>query len=718
MKILQNKINTILSIYFVLNTLSITAQVSFMEDNNQWNLETDNLSYCIRVHNNKLYNCYFGAKISAGSVESYLFDNPEIPVRGGFPDESPILEVVFKDGTRDLDLEYESYSTSKTNGFDQLSITLKDTYYPIQVISHYRIIPKIDIIEKWIEVKNTGKDIIKIENAKSASLWLPRGGYEMTHYAGIHWHDFQPEKTLLTQGIKTIQSKNFKTYGSSFFTVRPQDENDEYQGNVWYGQLHYSGNWKNDFESMYDDRVQISSGINFWDTEWNLKTNEIFITPVFSFGFTQNGTNKTAQNYADYTREIILPSKRNKTPRPVLYNSWYATEFDVNEEQQLHLAQVAKEVGVEMFVIDDGWFKGRIADNAGLGDWEVDKNKFPNGLNPMIEKINNMGMDFGIWIEPEMVNPNSDFYREHPDWVLHFKNRERTLGRNQLMLNLARQDVFDYLYDSFYKLLKDHNIKYIKWDMNKSLSEPGWPDADPLLQREVRVRYIENLYKLFDKLTTAFPDVWFETCSSGGGRVDLGIFKRTDVAWVSDNIDPVDRILIQYGYLNIFPANTMISWTGYYDNHGVKPSLEFRFDVAMSGVLGIGNDVIKWTSEEIEIAKQKVERYKEIRETVHNGDLYKISSPFTSNRSILQFNDKAHAKKSILFFYQLEDHLKGSSAYPYQNKFVRLRGLDPLSTYKIEGNNQLITGRELMNVGVQYPLLKSYTSKIIVIEKQ
>ncbi len=383
------------------------------------------------------------------------------------------------------------------------------------------------------------------------------------------------------------------------------------------------------------------------------------------------------------------------------------------------MAKVAKEIGIEMFVIDDGWFKGRINDRAGLGDWTVDKNKFPNGLSSMIKQINNMGLDFGIWIEPEMVNKNSDLYRKHPDWVLHFENRPRTEGRNQLMLNLARQDVFDYLYNSFYDLLKNHNIKFVKWDMNKSLTEPGWPEADTSMQREVRIRYIDNLYKLIDKLTAEFPDIWFETCSSGGGRVDLEIFKRADFAWASDNIDPADRIFIQYGYLNAFPANTMISWTGYYDNRGVKPELEFRFDVAMSGVLGIGNDITKWTKEEKEIAKRKVAEYKSIRETVHNGNLYRLSSPFTSNRCILQYNDKeTDANRSVIIFYQLENQLKGSSAYPHQNKFVRLKGLNPESLYQINGENAYITGADLMNIGIAYPLSKSYTSKILVIEKQ
>ena len=683
---------------------SITVTNS--EGQHMWVLETKNMSYILKVNNKQLHQLYYGQKIeSENLIPYYAEEKPEIPVRGGSPSKLPIVEVVFSDGTRDLELIYDDFNIKHNEGYALLQIRMKDSYYPFVLTVNYKVVEEYDIIEKWIEVKNLGSDNIKVENLMSGSLWLTQGAYEMTHITGIYLHDFQPETALLTKGVKTIESKNFKTYGSSYFTLTHQGEKNLQNGSTWYGQLHYSGNWRTDFESMPNDEVQVVSGINFWDTELNLEQNESFSTPIFCFGFTPDGTDAVARNFSDYIRNLIIPEKRNKHPRPVIYNSWYATGFNINEQQQLSLAKVAKEIGVEMFVIDDGWFKGRIDSRGGLGDWTVDKNKFPNGLNPLINQVNKMGMDFGIWIEPEMVNPNSDLYRNHPDWVLHFQNRKRTEGRNQLMLNLARKDVFDYLYDSYFELLSNHNIRFVKWDMNKELTEPGWPEADATIQREVRIRYIENLYKLIDKLTNAFPDVWFETCSSGGGRVDIEILKRTDFAWVSDNIDPVDRIFIQYGYLGAFPANTMISWTGYHDFNGVSPSLDFRFDVAMSGVLGIGNDIAKWEKEEIDIAKAKITLYKNIRETIHNGRLYRLSSPFESNRAILQFNSD-DKNKSVIFCYKLEDHLKGSTSYPYQKKYFKLMGLIPDALYKIDDGNEIFKGSDLMNIGIKFPSMK------------
>jgi alpha-galactosidase len=292
--------------------------------------------------------------------------------------------------------------------------------------------------------------------------------------------------------------------------VRPGDESEDTSGAAWFGTLQYSGNWRIDFDKVFNGRLQIVGGINFWDTNWDLKAGTTFETPKFIIGYTRSGSEGAAQNLTAYIRKIILPKQWRNKLRPVLYNSWYATTFNVNEEQQLALAKIAKEIGVELFVIDDGWFKGRNGDHAGLGDWTVDKKKFPDGLQPMIKKINDMGMDFGIWVEPEMVNPNSDLYRAHPDWVFNFPHRTRHEGRNQLMLNLAREDVYQYLLKSLSALLSENNIKFIKWDHNRTLSEPGWPDAPVAEQREVRIRYINNLYRLIDALRSRFPDVQFE----------------------------------------------------------------------------------------------------------------------------------------------------------------------------------------------------------------
>ena len=583
---------------------------------------------------------------------------------------------------------------------------------------YIRVLPEYDLLEKWIEIKNTGqKEIIRIENAQSGGFFLPKDDYYLTHLSGTWGNEFQPNNTRLTQGVKTLHVKDFRSFGSSFFALRPGGETSETRGKVWYGSLIYSGNWRADFEKSAYGEVQVVSGINFWDQEITLKSGEVFSTPKMLIGYTENGMEGVSKNLTSFTREQILPQKHRNEIRPVLYNSWYATTFNVNEEHQLALARIAKEIGVEMFVIDDGWFKGRVNDQAGLGDWTVDKHKFPNGLKPMIEKINAMGLDFGIWVEPEMVNPNSDLYRAHPDWVFHYPNRTRHTGRNQLMLNLAREDVYEYLYNSLYKLLDENNIKFIKWDMNKSLTDPGFPSANTEDQRSVRIKYVENLYRLIESLRKAFPDVWFENCASGGGRIDLGMLSRMDFAWVSDNTDPVDRIFIQYSYLNAFPANTMISWVTHEDWHRQHHPLDFKFDVSMSGVLGVGNDLTKWTEKEKAIAKEKIALYKEIRETVQFGDHYRLISPYENNSSILQYVNKDKSE-SVVFVYSLAEYPNNAISETRRSKEIQLRGLQDDALYIIEGNENAFAGKFLMEKGIAFPLSGAYKSKIFKIKKQ
>lgn len=703
-----------LSIFLLLSCASVqflSGQIRSNDTEQEWFLNTDAMTYKLAIVDNKLYSQYYGKKIKDSLIVPWV-ERQEVAVRGGEVDKTPALEVIFKDGTRDLDLIFSKAEIREDDGVQVLRIDLKDTHYPITVSSYYKLLPKYDIIERWIELNNTGTDNIRIEKALSASLWLPENNYELTHFSGTWGNEFQPNTTLLTQGRKIVENRNFKSYGSSLFLVNGPNGATEDRGEVWYGQVHYSGNWSLEFDKQARGELQIVGGINFWDTEWTLKPDTTFKTPVFSFGYSNEGVGKVSRNYGAYTRDRILPERHRHEVRPVIYNSWYATEFDVNEKQQLALAEVAKKIGVETFVIDDGWFKGRVNDKSGLGDWTVDKNKFPNGLNPLIKKVNDMGMDFGIWVEPEMVNPDSDLYRAHPDWVLHFDNRKRTLGRNQLMLNLAREDVYEYLYKSLHDLLKNHDVTYLKWDMNKNLTEPGWPGEDLSVQHEVRIRYIANLYRLIDALRKEFPDLWIETCSSGGGRVDLEIFKRTDVAWASDNIDPADRVMIQYAYLNAFPANTMVSWTGHQERHGITYDLGFHFDVSMSGVLGIGNDITKWDQEEVALATDKIKRYKAIRNTVQNGDLYRLVSPFESNISALQYVAK-NRSETVLFCYQLEERLKGSSSFPHKNQILKLKGLKKDAVYTLEDTGKKYSGSDLMEQGIAFPLTKAYTSAIL-----
>lgn len=705
-------------IFLILFSLTAPAEdIKTYDDGKSWTLFSGVSAYNIRVRDNAPAELYhFGTAARDFSLQDKAV-GPELPVRGGHYVCRPVAEVVFNDGVRDLELEFVKYEIDRTGEYPVLVLVHKDIHYPLEIIEYIKVIDDYGLYEKRTEIRNTGKkhDVV-IENLQSGNFYLPKDQYEMYSLTG-HWGDeFQPSVTLLTPGVKSVEVKNFRSFGSSFFAVRPEGETSRTSGKVWFGTLKYSGNWRMDFEKFTTGEVQVASGINFWDQSMTLKPGESFVSPEWVFGYTENGMDGVTGSLTGYTRDkIVHPSHRGQV-RPVLYNSWYATEFDVNEEQQLELAGIAKDLGVEIFVIDDGWFKGRFNDNGGLGDWTVDRTKFPDGLSPLIRKINEMGMDFGIWIEPEMVNENSDLYRAHPDWVLHYPTRTRHTYRNQLMLNLAREDVYQYLYRSISALLKEYNIKYVKWDFNRGISEPGWPDAGKDSQRTVRIRYVQNLYRLYDALRAEFPDVWFENCASGGGRVDLGLISKTDFCWASDNTDPVDRTFIQYSYLGAFPANTMISWVTFEDHHRQGHPIDFKFDVALCGVLGIGYDITEWTDEEKTVAAGKVALYKEIRETVHNGEQYLLVSPYLSDRSALQFVSR-DGKESVVFVYNLAEDLQNSSPETRSSPLITLKGLDPDADYRIDGIEGIHSGASLLNYGVEFPVYGAYKSGIFKIHR-
>lgn len=717
----MNLIKQLFTLLFLFAAGSIQAQsqpVTTGKDGKSWTLQTQSAIYHLGLSEEGTVGMYYFGCKSQDATKLRRPLGEEVTVRGGYSATTPMIEAIFRDRVRDIELTYTSSEVQTRDGYTTLVIRQQDTHYPLSVTEYIRVLPEYDLLEKWIEIKNTGKKgAIEIENAQSGTFFLPKNTYELTHLAGIWGYEYQPHTTKLTQGLKTFQVKDFRSFGSSFFAVRPEGEQAETWGEVWFGSLQYSGNWRMDLEKYPRGEVQVTGGIHFWDQTLTLQPGKSFVTPKMVIGYTRRGMEGVSQNLASYTRENILYPSHRRKPRPVLYNSWYATTFDVNEAHQLALAKTAKELGVEIFVIDDGWFKGRINDKAGLGDWTVDKNKFPGGLQPMIEKINAMGLDFGIWIEPEMVNPNSDLYRAHPDWVFHYPNRTRHEGRNQLMLNLAREDVYQYLYKSFSTLLRENNIKYIKWDMNKSLTDPGFPSAPAEEQRSVRIKYVENLYRLLETLRSEFPDVWFENCASGGGRVDLGMMARTDFSWASDNTDPVERTFIQYAFLNAFPSNSLISWVTHEDWHKQSHPLAFKFDVAMCGVLGIGYDITKWTEKEKAVAREKIALYKEIRATVHQGDHYRLVSPYENNRSVLQFVNRQKSE-SVVFVYNLAEYPDNAIRETQRSQKVKLRGLESEVSYRIEGIEGDYTGRELMDIGIEWPVYEAFKSRIFKIVKR
>lgn len=700
-----------------------------LTDPNGWIIRTKSSAYQLSISSGKRVTPVFYGPVQQADYNkknaAWNDRVEEIPVRGAYPFKTPAVEVIYNDNVRDADLEYVNGEVIEVEGRSTLKIVQKDRNYPLQIISYIRVLEEFDILEKWMEVSNTGKKgDITVEKLLSANIVLPTDEYVLTQLSGKELHEFQQYESLLTPGIKIIENKAFKSnFNAPWFLVRPKTSANEENGPAWFGSLHYSGNWQLIFDKTFNAGLQILGGINFWDTELNLKPGDFFQTPKLSVGFVEQGAEGAARNISDYVRKTILPAAHRNDMRPVLFNSWYATTYHLNEEQQLGMAKIAADLGVELFVIDDGWYKGREGSTKGLGDWEVDKKKFPNGLSSLIKGVNDLGMKFGIWVEPECVNLNSDVYRAHPDWILKFPGRRETPYR--VFLNLAKEEVYNYLLTSLSKLLSENKIDFIKWDQNTYLADVGWPDAPVSIQKEVRLRFINNLYRLIDELKKRFPNVWLESCASGGGRVDLGMLSRMDQAWTSDNTTAVDRLFIQYGYLGALPANTMVSWVIEKIANQVhqETSLSYKFDVAMSGVLGIGYDIRKWTKDEQAIAKKKIEVYKNIRPVVQQGILYRLVSPFENNRCALQYNS-ADRDSSVIFCYNMAEYLPGSQLINRESALLKLKGLDPDKKYILQrpgdekDKGSIYRGDFLMNIGIEWPVKNSFQSGILIVTKE
>jgi alpha-galactosidase len=388
----------------------------------------------------------------------------------------------------------------------------------------------------------------------------------------------------------------------------------------------------------------------------------------------------------------------------VLFNSWEATNFDISEEQQGTLARRAAAIGVELFVVDDGWFGTRTSDRAGLGDWTPNRDRFPSGLKPLADYVRALGMQFGIWVEPEMVNPDSELYRAHPDWVQYQTGRNRTEFRNQLVLNLAREDVQEYLWEQLDTLLSSAPIDYVKWDFNRCFTDAGWP-GEPYPQR-LWVDHVRGFYALLDRLRAAHPGVAFESCSGGGGRIDLGVLSRTDQVWTSDNTDPLDRLAIQHGFSQIHPARVMAAWVTDSPNtqlNGRVSSLRFRFVSAMAGVLGVGGGLAEWTEEELAEAGRWVNLYKEIRPVVQRGDLYRLRPP-QGGLSAVQY--VLGDETVVLAWLQAQK-------YGEPVPSLRLRGLDPTATYECRETGEVHRGGVLLHHGLRTGLRGDLDATVI-----
>jgi alpha-galactosidase len=465
----------------------------------------------------------------------------------------------------------------------------------------------------------------------------------------------------------------------------------ERDGEVWSTALAWSGTWRITAHRTRDDRLSVTGGAGHDGVRRMMRPGEEWTTPAYCGLYAADGFGGTSRRWHSYIRAHVLPAPEEL--RPVLYNSWEGNWFDVNEANQFRVAGVAAGLGVELFVMDDGWFGRRVNDNAGLGDWWHNPDRFPNGLSPLVEEVHRLGMRFGIWVEPEMVNPDSDLYRAHPDWVLHMPHRRRTELRNQLVLNFARTDVVDWAHEWLDRLVGENDVDFLKWDMNRAFTEAGWPsheDADRLW-----FDHTAGVYAVIDRLRERHPGLRIESCASGGGRVDLGILARTDQVWTSDNTDPMDRIPIQDGYTQLYPAITMGAWASESPNplnQRVTP-LRFRFHVAMAGALGVSGDLTQWPAKELDEARELIATYQRIRPIVQHGDLYRLVPPGQS--TAVQY---VHERETVVLFWRTVAH------HGQPQPALRLAGLDPTARYVDQETGAAYDGAILLHHGLPVDL--------------
>lgn len=614
--------------------------------------------------------------------ESQLDGREEYPVEGGPRFVRPALSVRTAE-RRGTEWRFARYATGDE---DELRLTFQDDGLTITL--HYRM--RDDVVERWVTLANAGPEV-EVLRADSATWTLPhREEWRLSQLHGAWVAESLLTSGPLAYGDKVIGSRRGHTGHQHLPWVALDNDATEEHGEVYGCALAWSGSWRIAVARLPDARVQISGGAGYDDSGLLcLAEGASWTTPVFAALWSDGGFGGASRAWHAYQRAHVIPDADQD--RPVLFNSWEATHFDISEGQQRVLAERAADIGVELFVVDDGWFGSRTSDRSGLGDWTPNPDRFPDGLAPLADHVHGLGMQFGIWVEPEMVNPDSDLYRAHPDWVQYQQGRRRTEFRNQLVLNLAREDVQEYLWERLDALLSSAAIDYVKWDFNRCFTDAGWP-GEPCPQR-IWVDHVTALYALIDRLRAAHPGVAFESCSGGGGRIDLGILSRTDQVWTSDNTDPLDRLPIQHGFSQLHPARVMAAWVTDSPNgqvNGRRSSLRFRFVSAMAGVLGVGGDLTAWSDDELAEAAEWVALYKEIRPLVQQGDLYRLRPP-RGGLSAVQY---VRGDESVVLTWLQ------TQQYGTPPPELRLRGLDPTASYECLETGEIHRGALLLHRGL------------------
>lgn len=627
------------------------------------------------------------------------------------------LSVQNPDGSYSADFRYESHEIRQGKyalsglpaAYDEtgmalsLVIQMRDPVTGLTLRLYYGVFEKEDVITRSAEILNETAGTVQLHKALSACLDIPFGDWELIHFPGRHCMERQTERKKLMDGIQKISSRRgSSSHQHNPFAILALPETSEDYGECLGAMLVYSGSFQIDIEKTQMRAVRMVLGIQEEQFLWKLERGESFVMPEVLLSYSGRGLTGLSHNYADFIREHICRGKYKKARRPILINNWEATYFDFTAEKLLDIAEKAGELGIEMLVLDDGWFGRRDCETDGLGDWYVNEEKLGGNLNSLIEKINKMDMKFGIWVEPEMVNEDSDLYKAHPDWALSVPGREPVMGRCQLALDMGRQEVQDYLYEVLRKLLAEHPIDYIKWDMNRSLSDIYSRALAPERQGEAGHRYILGVYALLERLTKAFPDVLFEGCSGGGGRFDCGMLCYSPQIWCSDDTDAVARLKIQYGTSFGYPVSAMGAHVSACPNHqtGRSTPLRTRGVVAMSGTFGCELDLALLDEAERQEIAEQIDRFKAYYPLIQWGDYYRLTDAIADTYfTAWQFASKDGAE-ALLNVVVVSPQANPTPIH------VRLKGLREEAVYLEKTEGKYYSGAALMYGGFTLPILK------------
>jgi alpha-galactosidase len=694
-----NRLLIILPVLLVLQSFSQSAK--------QVIIETKNVALVLTVSdNNRLTQSYLGKKLSAANYSS-LQGGREVYLTAGMENQfEPAIRLVHADGNPSLQLDYISSATKKTENISNTDVVLKDPAYPVEVILHYTSYFNEDVIKCWSEIVHKEQKPLVLTQYASSMLHFNSDSYWLTQFHGDWAREMEMIEEKLTNGIKTIETKlgtrtNF--YNTQAFFLSFNRPSTETMGDVLAGTLAWTGNYQYTFEVDQRNGLRVRSGINPFASEYYLQPGEHFTTPQFIFTYSSKGKGLASRNLHRWARNYgVLDGNKS---RMTLLNNWEATGMKFNEKRLVELFDEGKKLGVDLFLLDDGWFGNKYPrndDKTGLGDWQEDSTKLPSGIGYLVKEAKAKGLKFGIWLEPEMVNPKSVLYKKHPEWILKLPNRPENYGRNQLVLDLTNPHVQDFVFSVVDGLLQKYpGLAFIKWDCNRSMTNQYSPYLKDK-QSHLFIEYTRGFYKVMERLRSKYPNFPIMLCSGGGGRTDYGALKYFTEFWPSDNTDALERIYIQWGYSYFFPANTI---SAHITNMG-KQSLKYRTDVAMMDKLGYDIRVQNFTREELQFSREAINTYKRISDVIWFGDLYRLQSPYESNRAVVMYvNDqKSHA---ILFNYHLNTRRQDIF-----NK-VLLEGLDPKQNYRVEeinllpgttsflaNNEKVHTGEYLMNVGL------------------